>query len=240
MSDKTAALIRWPGYIAWFLFTALLISVLIVRSGNWQYGLMLYALAGLLSLALLLFMAIQSLIPRWSNERGRILKGALPAIPGAALLVMAMQARDVPPIHDITTDVQDPPTFEHIQSVRGDTSNPLNLSEDVIQQQLAAYPDLRTFQSPRSYASSYNIALTTARDLGWEIVREDPNAGFIEAVDTTPLMSFKDDVVIRVRTNAEGSLVDMRSVSRVGVSDLGANAKRIRRFMSAFKDAVEN
>ena len=61
------------------------------------------------------------------------------------------------------------------------------------------------------------------------------NAGFIEAVDTTAIMAFKDDIVIRVRSNADGTLVDLRSVSRVGVSDLGTNADRIREFREAFR-----
>ncbi|EED33793.1 hypothetical protein NOR53_874 [gamma proteobacterium NOR5-3] len=239
MSDRISAWIRWPGYTAWFFLAVLALSVMMVRSGNWQQGLMMYALAGLLSLVVLLFMAVQSLMPRWGGQRMTILKRALPALPGAALLLMAMQAGDVPPIHDISTDLQDPPVFEKILSLRGDTSNPLELTEEVMEQQLAAYPDLQTLKSPRSYASSYNAALTTARDLGWEVVREDPNAGFIEAVDTTAIMNFKDDVVIRVRTNSDGSLIDLRSVSRVGVSDLGANADRIRRFMAAFKAATE-
>ncbi|MFT4767706.1 MAG: hypothetical protein ACI8RN_000835 [Glaciecola sp.] len=239
MSDNTSAWIRWPGYIALFFFAVLAVSVFVVRSGNWQQGLMLYAIACLLSLIILVVMAIQSLIPRWRGERMSVLKRALPAVPGAVLLLMAMQARDVPPIHDIATDLQDPPAFEQIVNLRGDNSNPLDLTDEVIKQQLAAYPDLQTLQSPRSYASSYNIALTTARGMGWEIVTEDANAGVIEAVDTTSIMNFKDDVVVRVRTNAEGSLVDMRSVSRVGVSDLGANANRIRRFMSEFQAAAE-
>ncbi|CAN0605452.1 unnamed protein product, partial [Ectocarpus sp. 12 AP-2014] len=109
---------------------------------------------------------------------------------------------------------------------------------EVIEAQLAAYPDVKTIISPRSYASSYNLALVTAREMGWEITREDPNAGFIEAVETTRIMNFRDDVVIRVRTNENGSLVDLRSVSRVGISDLGANAARIERFATAFKDAA--
>ena len=65
---------------------------------------------------------------------------------------------------------------------------------------------------------------------------QDLNAGTIEAVDTTAIMGFKDDVVIRINTNAEGTLVDLRSVSRVGVSDLGANAARIREFLQAYQD----
>ncbi|MDP5054018.1 MAG: DUF1499 domain-containing protein [Congregibacter sp.] len=239
MSENTSAWIRWPGYIAWCFLAMVALGVLIVRSGNWQQGLMLYAIACLLSVLVLIFMGAQSLIPRWRSERMRIFKRALPAIPGAALLLMAMQAGDVPPIHDIGTDLADPPAFEKIVTLRGAGSNALDLTEEVMAQQREAYPDLRTLESPRSYTNSYNLALTTARELGWEIVREDPNAGFIEAVDTTAIMRFKDDVVIRVLSNADGRLVDLRSVSRVGVSDLGANAQRIRRFLSSFQTAAE-
>jgi len=239
MSDKVSGWIRWPGYIAWFFLATLVLSVLMVRSGNWQQGLAIYALTALLSVLVLIFMAAQSLIPRWRGERLNILKRALPAIPGAVLLLMAMQARDVPPIHNIGTDLNDPPAFETIPGLRGDSSNSLAVTEEVMALQRKSYPDIQTLKSPRSYTNSYNLALTTAKALGWEIVREDPNAGFIEAVDTTAIMQFKDDVVIRVRSNAEGSLVDMRSVSRVGMSDLGANAARIRAFMSAFS-ASEN
>ncbi|WP_439105930.1 DUF1499 domain-containing protein [Congregibacter sp.] len=237
MSENTSAWIRWPSYIAWFFLAVLAISVLVVRTGNWQQGLLLYAISALLSAVVLAFMAVQSLLPRWRGERMVILKRALPALPGAALLLMAMQAGDVPPIHDIGTDLEDPPVFEEVLNLRGDNSNPIDLTEEVVEQQRAAYPDLQTLESPRSYTNSYNRALTTARAMGWEIVREDSNAGFIEAVDTTAIMQFKDDIVIRVQTNAEGSLIDMRSVSRVGVSDLGANAKRIRSFMAAFQAA---
>ncbi|WP_439101983.1 DUF1499 domain-containing protein [Congregibacter sp.] len=237
-SPGPSAWIHWPGYFAWFFLLMLALSVLIVRSGNWQQGLLMCAIAGLLSALVLAFMAVQSLLPRWRDERRRIFKGALPALPGAAFLLLAMQGGAAPPIHNISTDLQDPPAFTRIVELRGDSSNPLALTEEVIEQQRQAYPDLGTIESPRSYASSYNLALTTARELGWEIVHEDPNGGFVEAVDTTPIMQFKDDVVIRVRTNAEGSLIDLRSVSRVGVSDLGANAQRIRDFVSAFQAAA--
>lgn len=230
--------IRWPGYLAWVLLALLAIAVLTVRSGLWQEGLMLYALTGLLSLLLLAAMALQSLLPRWREHRGAIVRRALPAVPGAVLLVLALLG-DAPPIHDISTDTDDPPTFETAPALRGRDSNSLAIKADVIARQLAAYPDLDTLRSPRPAASSYRLALLTARKLGWEITRQDPNAGFIEAVASTRIMQFKDDVVIRVRTDAQGSLVDLRSVSRVGQSDLGANAKRIRAFRSAFSDALE-
>ena len=75
----------------------------------------------------------------------------------------------------------------------------------------------------------------TVRSLGWEILGEDEEAGLLEAAETTPLLGFTDDIVIRVRSLNEGVLIDLRSVSRVGISDLGANAKRIRRFVEALK-----
>lgn len=199
---------------------------------------MLYALSGLLSLLLLATMAVQSLLPRWREDRGAIFRRAIPAVPAAALLLMALTSREVPAIHDISTDTVDPPTFETAVELRGDSSNPLDIKPEAIELQIDAYPDVKTIRSPRSYASSYSLALTTAKSLGWEITREDPNAGFIEAVDTTTIMQFKDDVVIRIRTNESGSLVDLRSVSRVGVSDLGANADRISRFSAAFLEAA--
>ena len=81
---------------------------------------------------------------------------------------------------------------------------------------------------------AFDRALAVAADLGWEVYHQDRNAGIIEAVDTTAIMAFRDDVVIRLRTNADGTLVDLRSVSRVGIGDIGANAKRIRAFQQTF------
>jgi uncharacterized protein (DUF1499 family) len=77
----------------------------------------------------------------------------------------------------------------------------------------------------------FDRAVLVATDMGWDIYLQDRNTGIIEAVDTTALMGFKDDVVVRLRTNAEGTLVDLRSVSRVGLGDMGANAKRINAFL---------
>ncbi|GAB5414807.1 MAG: DUF1499 domain-containing protein [Congregibacter sp.] len=238
MTDTTSRWIRWPGYLAWIFLALIPLSIMMVRSGNWQQGLGLYALAGLLSLGVLAWFAVQSLIPRFSEQRGVIFKRALAAVPGSVLLLMVFLGPKVPAIHDITTDTENPPQFEKAQSLRGDSSNPIDIKPEVIEIQREAYPDLATLQSPRSYASSFSAALATAKRLGWEITHEDVNAGFIEAVDTTAIMNFKDDIVIRIRTNEDGSLVDLRSVSRVGRSDLGANAKRIKAFMAAFAETA--
>jgi uncharacterized protein (DUF1499 family) len=238
MAGKLSPWIRWPGYLAWVFLALLPIAVLTVRGGSWQQGLLLYALACLLSVLLLGVLGVLAVLPRFSEHRRDILLRALPALPGALLLITALQSGDVPPIHDISTDTEDPPRFEKIVALRGADSNPLDIDPQVIAQQEAAYPDLATLQSPRNYGDSFRLALETARALGWEVVNEDVNAGLIEAVDTTAIMGFKDDVVIRLRTGDSGVIVDLRSVSRVGVSDLGANAARIRAFLERFRETV--
>jgi uncharacterized protein (DUF1499 family) len=138
-------------------------------------------------------------------------------------------------IHDISTDTADPPTFTVALQERGAESNTLEINQDVIRQQEEAYPDLNTLVSPLSTDEAYNRALQVATNLGWDIYHQDSNTGVIEAVDTTSIMRFKDDIVIRVRSSAQGTLLDLRSVSRVGEGDLGANAKRIRAFRDAFQ-----
>jgi len=74
-----------------------------------------------------------------------------------------------------------------------------------------------------------------ARDRGWVVANVDARAGIVEATATTLFFRFKDDVVVRVRPDPArpgGSVVDMRSISRVGGSDVGVNAARIRAFLA--------
>lgn len=228
--------IRWPGYLAITLLLLIPIAVLTVRSGSWQQGLMLYALACAASAILLLWFVVALVLPWFREQRGAVLGFGAATLPGALLLALVLTGSDVPPIHDITTDVTDPPRFsEAVVEARGERSNALDIDGDVIEQQMAAYPDLETLVSETSIRETFQRSEEIARELGWEIVNADLNRGRIEAVDTTTIMGFKDDVVIRVRSNADGTMVDLRSVSRVGVSDLGANAERIRAFRDAFR-----
>lgn len=147
------------------------------------------------------------------------------------------QARSVPPIHDITTDTAQPPQFVAVMPLRADAPNSAEYEGAAIaEQQLAAYPDIGTHRMPVSPADAFTRALDAARQMGWDIVDSDPAAGRIEATDTTLWFGFKDDVVIRVAADGAGSKVDVRSVSRVGGSDVGANAKRIRAYLRRLHD----
>ncbi len=153
-------------------------------------------------------------------------------VPAAFVLMQFRAVQGVPPIHDITTDGANPPMFSGL--VEGMPERSLAY-EDVYDQQQSAYPDIESIASPLSVADAYAKALATAASLGWEIAREDQSAGLVEAVDTTFWFGFKDDVIIRVGARGDGSVIDVRSVSRVGRSDLGKNADRIREFVEAFQ-----
>lgn len=142
-------------------------------------------------------------------------------------------ARAVPPIHDITTDTEEPPRFVAVLPLRADAPNPPDYpGAHVAAQQRQAYPGIRPAMLEARPAQAFDRALSAARGLGWTVVAAAPGEGRIEATDQTFWFGFKDDVVIRIRAADGGSRVDVRSKSRIGRSDVGANARRIHRFLA--------
>jgi hypothetical protein len=189
-ATQPSTLVNWIGYLAIALLLVLPLSVLTVRSGAWQQGLLLYALSCLGSLLLLALAGFLLLIPRYRDMRGALGLRMLTALPGAVLLVSLMAGRgDYPPIHDITTDTADPPGFVTAEKQRGEGSNPLDMKADTIAAQREAYPDIRTLQTDLSIDEAFDRALAVAGELGWEVYHQDRNAGIIEAVDTTAIMA---------------------------------------------------
>ncbi|HXO20106.1 MAG TPA: DUF1499 domain-containing protein [Thermoanaerobaculia bacterium] len=143
------------------------------------------------------------------------------------------QAKKAPWIHDISTDLSDPPSFVAILPLRAGAPNPATYGgPEVAAAQRAAYPDVQPLQLDTPPAAAFARALAAARAMGWDVVAADPAAGRIEATATTLWFGFKDDVVVRVKPAGTGSRVDVRSVSRVGKSDVGTNAKRIRAYLA--------
>jgi len=234
-TGQTPALVNWLGYLALALLLALPAAVLMVRSGAWQQGLLVYAIACAGAAVLVLLAVLLMLLPRFSSWRKPIAGRALLALPGALLMLSLLGAGNYPRIHDISTDLQDPPRFTAAEQLRGPDSNSLLTDAETMAAQAQAYPDLQTLQTDLAFEELFERAVRVASDMGWEIYLQDANAGVIEAVDTTAIMGFKDDIVVRVRTNETGALIDLRSVSRVGIGDLGANAKRIQTFMAALQ-----
>ena len=156
---------------------------------------------------------------------------AVGGVAGAVPLGWMLQWRDLPPINDITTDTANPPAFVALLPQRANAPVPASYAGAATAgQQRNAYPDIAPIVVPTAPAAAYAKALAAARAAGWVIVAADAAAGRIEATATTPWFGFRDDVVIRVVAEGSGSRVDIRSLSRVGKSDLGANARRVREF----------
>jgi uncharacterized protein (DUF1499 family) len=144
------------------------------------------------------------------------------------------RAKQVPPIHDITTDTEQPPEFMAVLPLRADAPNPAAYGgPEIAAQQQQGYPDIVPLDLEEPPASVFARALDAAHDMHWEVVTADSAAGRIEATATTGWFGFKDDVVVRIAPRGSGSRVDVRSVSRVGKSDVGTNAARIREYLEA-------
>ena len=167
-----------------------------------------------------------------------VLAGLVAAGAMAVPLAMQRTARSVPPIHDISTDTASPPEFVALRPVRERAPNgAAPASPEVAAQQRAGYPELGSLRLPIPPDRAFARAEAAARRLGWDVAAAVPAEGRIEATATTRWFGFKDDVVVRVTPAPGGSQVDVRSASRIGRSDLGANAARIRAFLDALRAA---
>jgi uncharacterized protein (DUF1499 family) len=218
------------------------------RLGWWPYSFGLYWLmpaSGLIG-ALAVVLSVLTLAQGWSGLRPRglgVLSVALCL--GAALVYVPWQYSRVrstlPPIHDITTDTDNPPEFravlparaaEHAGGVKYD-------DPQVPQLQRAAYPDLAALKAALPVTKAFNEALHVAQSMpGWTIVAADADTGRIEASQQSRWFRFTDDIVIRVSNDVAGSRIDVRSTSRQGHSDYGVNAARIRAYLGALRKRI--
>lgn len=218
----------------------LLISGPGTRLGVWAYGtgFLLMRIAFFSGLSAAALALILLLIPKGRAAGATMLAGSLILGLGIAYIPWSglQTVRSLPFIHDISTDTVNPPAFVAILPLRADAANPPEyLGEDVAVEQRKGYPDIKTLAVAMSTDKAFARALEVATEMGWEIVAAEAPVGRIEATDTTFWFGFKDDVVIRVEGSANESLLDIRSKSRVGRSDVGANAARIRKFIEAYQ-----
>jgi uncharacterized protein (DUF1499 family) len=144
----------------------------------------------------------------------------------------------IPPIHDITTDVDNPPSYTAVLAARAaEQGNALDYDSKVGEQQKKAYPGVAPVTIAAPPPAAFKRALDTVQSLGWTLVLADPSAGRIEASESSRFFHFTDDVSIRVTAQGAGSRVDIRSVSRQGRSDFGVNAARVERYAAALAKA---
>lgn len=190
-----------------------------------------------IGLALALLSLLVGLIGLWHTRPGTDRSGRLHALcaVGVGLLLATVVAlslgslANVPAINDITTDPDDPPHFDYSQRTESDRDFRYP-GEVFARQQRIAYPDLKPILLERSREVAFGDAEAAATALGWKIGYRDADRGRIEATATSGIFRFIDDIAIRVRSTNDGTVVDIRSKSRIGRGDLGANAARIRAF----------
>ena len=217
---------------------AALLAGLGVRWGWWDYrsGFLILTCAAWSGMAAAAMSFYAIVIALRERMRRAIVFGIHGLIIGALVFGVPAhlmnEGRKLPPIHDITTDTEQPPAFVAVLALRKDAPNTADYGgAELAAQQKKGYPDLAPAILPLPPRAAFELALGLARASGWEIVAAVPENNRIEAVATSDWFGFKDDVVIRIVPAGNGSRVDMRSVSRVGRSDLGANARRIREFL---------
>ncbi len=244
---------RWALALGWLALVALVFTLLVLAytgpayRAEWigvrtaLFTLLRMAFWGSVACIVLGFSAL--LWNLLSGSRRMAGLGFVVLLVGAALTVNFINwrttAQSVPPIHDITTDTQDPPPFVAVLPLRTGAPNPPEYpGEEVAVRQREAYPDLEPIRIAAPSDATFEAARAVVNQMRWALVAEAPAEGRIEATDTTRYFGFQDDVVIRVRPDGEGSVVDVRSKSRVGMSDVGTNARRIRDFREALLTRV--
>ena len=229
-------LVRLPVLVAILALVLLLVSGPGTRLDLWHFrtGFTFMTWATFLGLGAAALSVLLLLIPR--TRRGHVKSLVIGTVLGLAAAAMplfgAYTAKTVPFIHDISTDTTRPPEFVAILPLRADAPNPAAYGgPEVASAQRSGYPDIRTQMLDVAPADAFKRAEKVARDMGWAIVAAVPESGRIEATDTTFWYGFKDDIVIRIEAEGAASRIDIRSVSRVGKSDVGKNAARIRAFV---------
>jgi uncharacterized protein (DUF1499 family) len=214
-----------------------------VRIGLWDFrtGFQMLRWAAYLGIAGAVIALIALFTPA---RRGAVAALLLSVLVGAGVAFIPWrwlhQARRLPAIHDITTDTEQPPQFAAVLPLRAGAPNPATYGgAEIAAAQREAYPDIRPLFLKVPPLAAFKRAETVIERMHWDLVAADSAGGKLEATATTPWFGFKDDVVVRVTPASMGSRVDVRSVSRVGGSDVGTNARRIRKFLGEMEKGGE-
>ena len=190
-----------------------------------------------LSLAVFFLGMLMSFVKRADTDLARSARTSamIALLPLIGIGTQIFTAKSVPEIHNISTDIVNPPKFDKVVALRSAQNNPLEYDITVLAEiQAKAYPKVTTLITDLTRSEAHTRAKAVIESMGLELVNSDAEAGIIEATQTTTVWGFKDDIVVRITEKEEKTAVDLRSVSRIGRSDLGANAKRIEKFLAKF------
>ena len=251
VEEPVARAAQWSRRLAIFALAIAVVAIALsrVHAADPPAALAVFA-AALVIAALAAMLAGAAAVVIWRDG----LRGAGQAAFGFALaaaliaypVFLAAASFVLPPINDVSTDLASPPTFLLSTKARAARAGaePPPSSEETRKAQREAYPDLETIEVEMDSTEAYRVALSAASDLGWRIVDAEPpnlagdGSALIEAADRSLFFGFASDIAIRIRPGATRTAIDVRSVSRVGKHDFGANARRVRRFVAAVKEAA--
>jgi len=265
--EPTSRLAIWARRFALFSLVATVVAVIIVRSGALEIVPALSTLAGALVLAVVaILLAFGGGMVIWFEGVGGLRQAASAFLIGAALiaypLYLGVKAYRLPAIYDITTDPIDPPRFEAIGRLRPRDANPTTYAGlYTAELQHAAYSDIEPDDTTSTPQEAYDAVMKVITKRKWRVVDARPpqgppqgpaprnidtrapqgaalRDGLIEAIARTPILGFRDDVVVRVRATSDGARIDVRSASRYGRHDFGTNAKRVRDLIDDVDDIL--
>ena len=172
-----------------------------------------------------------------SGSKGMALAGLVLGLIAAAMPATSINTARHSPIHDVSTDRDNPPQFVAVLPLRAaaKAANSTDYDAKTAELQKETYPDIGPLHLDVPPAQAFDRAQNAAREMKWDVIITDPKQGRIEATATTFWFGFKDDIVVRIAADGTGSRVDVRSLSRIGKSDVGANAKRVREYLAKVK-----
>jgi Protein of unknown function (DUF1499) len=267
LDEPTSQLAVWARRVAFFSLAATLIAVIIVRSGALEIVPALSTLAGALVLAVVaILLALGAALSIWFEGVGGLREAVTAFFIGFALiaypLFLGVKGYRLPAIYDVTTDPIDPPRFDAIARLRPRDANPIAY-EGLYAAQLQhdAYADIEPDLTDNTPQEAYDAAMKVMTKRKWRIVDARPpqgggpplvdtraprqqqpapavRDGTIEAIARTPILGFRDDVVVRIRPTGDGARIDVRSASRYGRHDLGTNANRVRNLINDIDDVL--
>jgi uncharacterized protein (DUF1499 family) len=242
----------WSGRTAAFATATAIVSIGIARFGGGDPTGALAVFGASLALAFLaLLLAASAAVVIWRTGRRGVATAAGGFVLALALLAypayLTLKAVSLPILNDITTDFETPPTFMISTKAREARAGRVPPSPDPTTEatQKAAYPEIQPMMVDLEAVQAYQMALRIAKELGWRIVDANPpnlrgdGVAHIDATDRSPVFAFVDDIAIRIRPLANQTRIDIRSVSRIGRHDFGANARRIRKFIAAVQESVQ-
>jgi len=246
LEEPPSRLAVWARRIAVFSLAVAALAIIIERADLLEIIPVLVTFGAALALAILaILLAFASFVALWINGGPGFAQAITAVLIGVGLLgypgYLAYKGYRLPAIKDITTDPIDPPRFEVVARLRPPNSS-LYPGLATAELQKEAWPDIEPLLVNVTPKAAFDGAVAIITKRKWRIVDSRPplpnREGHIEAIARTPIMGFRDDVVVRIRPAREGAKIDIRSASRYGTTDFGANATRVLALLDDIDDAA--